>query len=185
MLAAAVDDLAQIDGASVAQLARPVAELVPAVAHRERLHAGQQPIAAEDLCEHLLVVGRHLDVEEIGHLVGMGHECGGRDGRGAHPRPTGLPHLPTAVDRVGISGQFSCEPVCEPVCESQRLEARHQRASAADGLHQFRVKSVSCAISRRTGPRGFRTSSSRLARRSRPSHPLCGPGALVRAGWPR
>ena len=50
-LAARVDDLAERDGAAVAELTGPVAELMAAVARGVRLHARQQRVAGEHLGE--------------------------------------------------------------------------------------------------------------------------------------
>ena len=47
VFAPAVDRLAQVDGPAVAQLAGPVAELVPAVAGGVRVHAGQHQVAGK------------------------------------------------------------------------------------------------------------------------------------------
>ena len=68
-------DFAERDGAAIAELPRPVAELVSAVARRVRLHAGQHAIAAEHLGDR---AGRTSpggdDAQHFAHRIGPGQQ---------------------------------------------------------------------------------------------------------------
>ena len=68
-----VDDLAQGDGATIAELPRPVAELMSAVAGGVRLHAGQQAIAREHLGERIALGDGRRRGRAAQHLPRVGH----------------------------------------------------------------------------------------------------------------
>ena len=119
------DHLGERDGAAVAELARPVAELVAAVARRVGLHAGQHAIAAEHF-EQLWAPG--CDQAE---LVRQAR----RTRRGvAAPRPASArraysrrSHLPRHVDQHRVGRQVAHEGVRE----GDRAEVDERRARAS------------------------------------------------------
>ena len=67
--AVAVDDLAEQDGAAIAELRHEMAELVPGIGHRDWLGPLRQPVA----CQHLDALGRgqpvRLEPEMPGEVI--------------------------------------------------------------------------------------------------------------------
>src|SRR5207244_1533101 len=70
-----VERFAERDGAAVAELAGPNAELMAAVVRRERLHAVGERVPAEDACERGRRDRLGVDAERLGHLLGICEEA--------------------------------------------------------------------------------------------------------------
>ena len=85
MLAAAIDNLAQIDGPAIAQLPGPITELVSAIAHREWIHIGEEAIAAKYFRKVIFVFRRNLQIQKLGHFPGVSYQLGPGHRCGFHP----------------------------------------------------------------------------------------------------
>ena len=113
VLAPAVDRFSEIDGAPVAELSRPVAELVPAVTGGVRVHAGQNAVPGENLQK---LVGRALlrtQPDQFGNFPGVSDETWGRRGPGRHAGVAGIADLPDGVPGLRIRGQGIDEAIVE------------------------------------------------------------------------
>ena len=112
------DDFAQRDGAAVAQLPGPVAELVAAVARSIRLHAGQQAIAAEHLGRKSVRRRRAREAEHLCRFVGPCQQPRPGNRRRVDARVAGVLHLarPVHQHRVGRKRRDEC------VLEAQRIQ---------------------------------------------------------------
>jgi len=75
----------QRNRAAIAQLARPVAELVAAIVGRPRLHAGVQRVAAEYLGEAIILHVGRLEAEQRSYVRRPGQQ-GRRGDRRRHHR---------------------------------------------------------------------------------------------------
>ena len=78
-LAGGVDRLAECDGATVAELPCPVAELVAAIIRGIGLHAFDQRIAADDLCEFRCGDFRCRDAQQRSNLARPCNDLRSRD----------------------------------------------------------------------------------------------------------
>ena len=125
-LTAPVDRFAQCDGAAVAELSGPVAELVATVIARVRLHALQQRVAAE----HLREGGRRdigvVEAEQRRDFTRVRQQRRRSDGRGRGRRPQRTTNLPTPMALLRISRQFANEAVVE----AQGVQAAHAASTA-------------------------------------------------------
>ena len=107
-----VDHFAQRDGAAVAQLSRPVAELVTAVARRIRLHAGQQPVAGECF-DRGVDAGRALEAELRTEHVRPGEQFGRSHRRRRREGVGHVAHLARAHHLRRVRRQAAHEQVVE------------------------------------------------------------------------
>src|SRR5690606_10122731 len=107
------DHGAEVDGAAVAELAGPDAELMPAVILRERPHAGQQARTAEHLGEagRRALVLRQADFAQ--HLARAGQRAGVGEAERLHRGPARAAYLAARVLRVRIARQFFHKAVIE------------------------------------------------------------------------
>jgi hypothetical protein len=104
------DQLGKPDGASIAELARPVAELVTAVARGIGLHAGQHAIARQHFDGKR---ARAREAEQLAQRVGPGEQPRRRDRRRRDARIAGVRDLPRHVDEHRIARQLMHERVLE------------------------------------------------------------------------
>ena len=122
----AAGDFAQVDGAAVAELPGPVAELVATVVAGIGLHPGQQGVAAEHLsesrrCDICIVQSeQRRDLARVRQQRRRGHR------RGLHRRPQRSAHLAAAIALLGIARQFAQEAVVE----TQGVQAAHAASAA-------------------------------------------------------
>jgi hypothetical protein len=112
-LARRVDCFAQRDRAAVAELPGPVAELVPAVVGRVGLHAVEQRVASEHLCERGRCGLRRGDAQQRRHLARIRNQARRGHRRGPHPRVQRPVHLPPLRSSLEIGGQVAYEAVVE------------------------------------------------------------------------
>ena len=148
-LATGGDDLAQRDGAAVAQLPGPVAELMAAVVGRVRVHAGQQRVACEHLCECGIGGVQRVQPQQRQHFAGDREDLRVRHGRGCHARPQSLPLAPTPVPRALITRQRRANAIVEaqrvqphvtpPSCDVVEVPRRYTDDSACIHLAIRRV----------------------------------------------
>ena len=121
-----IDHLAQGNRAPVAQLPRPLAELVTTIVAGIRLHARQQRVAAE----HLHEGGRRdigvVEAEQRRDFTRMRQQRRRSDGRGRGRRPHRSTNLPTPMALLRISRQFADEAVVE----AQGVQAAHAASAA-------------------------------------------------------
>ncbi len=123
------EQFAQRDRTAIAELPRPVAELMPTVVGRPRCHPGIQRIAAEHPCEVLALDQVLAHAQQRGHVRRVRQQVWGGD-RGRHHRgPRGLAHLAHARAGFRIAGQVTDEAVVE----TQGLGA-HPHEMGAAGL---------------------------------------------------
>jgi hypothetical protein len=129
LLARAVDggDLAERDGAAVAELAGPVAELMARVARRVRTHAGQHAVAAEHVGS-----GRARDAEVLAQPVRPAEQLRLGDRRRLDAGVGGVGDLARHVVRHRVGGQLVHEGVLEP----QLGEVREPDARCDRRLHR-------------------------------------------------
>src|SRR4051812_20448987 len=105
VLTARVSELTETDGASVAELARPATELMPAVASGHGIHSRQRAVAGEDFGE--LGARRKLrrKIQKLGDFARHGERAGRLDRRRPHARETGTEHLARAILLVRVERQ--------------------------------------------------------------------------------
>ena len=112
-LAVLIEDFAQVDCATVSKLSSPVAELMTAVAHGERVHAVQQAILGKDADEIVGLERIDVQVQQIGNLPRVSNQSRPSDRRRQDTRETGLPYLPTKVLRLRVCGQLARKTIVE------------------------------------------------------------------------
>ena len=112
-LSGRVDQFAQRDGASVAELSGPMAELVPAVVRRDRLHAGEKRVAAEDLREFGRCHVRVAESEPLRHFARIRDQPRVRHRLGRDAGPQRRMHLADPRSRFRIAGKVTDERVVE------------------------------------------------------------------------
>ncbi len=76
-----IEDFAQVDCATVSKLSSPVAELMTAVAHGERVHAVQQAIPGKDAGEIVGLERIDVQVQQIGYLPRVSNQSRPSDRR--------------------------------------------------------------------------------------------------------
>ena len=112
-------DFAQRDGAAVAELAGPVAELVAAVTGGIGLHAVDEQVATQHICQNCAFRTRRIRGQtELGGEVGRpADECWRRDRRGFDQRVRGVRYLAAAVlgDRVARERVDESGPPAEAI----------------------------------------------------------------------
>ena len=149
VLAAAVDRLAEIDGSPVAELPRPVAELVPAVTGGVRVHAGQDSIAGEDLQEFVRRALPGPQPDQLGNLPGICDEAWIRRSPWGHAGVAGVADLPDSVDGQWIRRQGVDEAIVETQGFQDGSGSLQGTAAVFAGF---------CASMERDGPEGHSTS---------------------------
>ncbi len=115
-LGALVDHLPQVDGAPVAQLTGPLAELVAAVAHRIRVHPGQQAVAGKHLGKVAGSAGFFRKIQQLRRFRRMGDQPRGRHRGRLDPRIARPQDLAPGVAGLRIAGQLAGEAVVEYHC---------------------------------------------------------------------
>ncbi len=113
MLAARRDQLTQRNCPTVAELARPIAELVSAVAGRRRVHAGQQPIARKHFGELLTLRELGREAEQLSHVGGHRQRAWLTHRRRRDTRETRSVHLARAILGNGIHRQAAQGAIVE------------------------------------------------------------------------
>ena len=104
LLAAAVDNLAQVDGAAIAKLPGPIAKLVATIAGGVWIHPLQKVVARECLHKRVrrCILGR--EIEQICHLAGVGDELWVTCALWFDARVSGVLHMARVVSDIGIRG---------------------------------------------------------------------------------
>jgi hypothetical protein len=105
--------LAEVDRPAVAELARPVAELVPAVAGGVGVHARQQPVAGEHLGERGGLADRRVEPDQLGYFPAYATRRGAATGVGSTRENTAPRTWRRRGSGLGVGGQVSGEAVVE------------------------------------------------------------------------
>ena len=113
-LAARVDHFAERDGAAVAELTGPGAELMPAVAGGERQPCPEaRRLPREHLRELCALARCRREAEQLRDLARVREQARARDRRRHHPRVAGAEHLAPLVARLGVTRELAHEAVVE------------------------------------------------------------------------
>src|SRR5690606_31348300 len=141
--------LAQVDGAAVAELARPVPELVAAIVERVGLHGGQRARAAKDLTEAGAVHFGLGNAQFLRHFAGPGDQAGLRKGARLYEGVTGSRDLTRAVVAQRIGGQG----IEEGPVEGQGVEPGRGDVTVDShtGMYAGKAREYSRVGSRKTG----------------------------------
>ena len=113
MTAIRCDQFAQRDRAAVAELARPVAELMATVIGRPRLHAGVQRIAAEHPREAFAFDFSGIEAEHRGDVRRPSQQRRRRHWSRHHRRPGRAQHFAAARAGFGVARQGVQQAVVE------------------------------------------------------------------------
>ena len=105
--------LAKIDGPAIAELARPVAELMAAVAGGVGVHVGQHPIAGKHVQEDVRCAVPLRKADHLGHFDGVGEQLRRHHRRGRDPRIECLADLPPNAAGDGVRWEFASEAIIE------------------------------------------------------------------------